>query len=191
MGFLAIACLTATEIAVVRPPPLSPWTLTPTSRVQRSKICAQLPAGWISATDEGGQYYYNEQTGQSQWEPPAQQGYGATPDYAVTPGYGDEEVVLYIAQQLQEPQVRIVRAVVDYLGTATAYELLESTAQIQSQGGVLVPQSGRLRTSGGIFYKLLQEATHLPREAQEAAIRRIKQEGKNVKSWEKAVPHGY
>ena len=110
---VAFACLTATAIAVVRPPPLSPWTLTPTSRVQRSKICAQLPAGWISATDEGGQYYYNEQTGQSQWEPPAQQGYGATPDYAVTPGSGDEEVVLYIAQQLQEPQVRIVRAVVD------------------------------------------------------------------------------
>ena len=32
----------------------------------------QLPAGWITGVDEasGQQYYYNEQTGQSQWDPP-------------------------------------------------------------------------------------------------------------------------
>jgi len=35
-----------------------------------------LPVGWAAAVDPGsGQtYYYNEQTGQSQWEPPQQQG---------------------------------------------------------------------------------------------------------------------
>jgi len=33
-----------------------------------------LPAGWISGTDpSGATYYYNENTGQSQWEPPQQQ----------------------------------------------------------------------------------------------------------------------
>ena len=37
-----------------------------------------LPAGWISGIDQasGQTYYYNQQTGQSQWEPPQQQGGG-------------------------------------------------------------------------------------------------------------------
>ena len=32
----------------------------------------QLPPGWITGVDEasGQQYYYNEQSGQSQWDPP-------------------------------------------------------------------------------------------------------------------------
>ena len=37
---------------------------------------ASLPAGWIAGTDQesGHTYYYNEQTGESQWEPPQQHG---------------------------------------------------------------------------------------------------------------------
>lgn len=36
-----------------------------------------LPAGWVSGIDQasGQPYYFNEQTGQSQWEAPAAQGY--------------------------------------------------------------------------------------------------------------------
>mgnify|MGYP006103324093 CR=1 FL=1 len=36
-----------------------------------------LPAGWVMGVDEnsGATYYYNEQTGQSQWDPPQQGGY--------------------------------------------------------------------------------------------------------------------
>jgi hypothetical protein len=36
-----------------------------------------LPAGWTTGIDpsSGSTYYYNEQTGQSQWEPPLQGGY--------------------------------------------------------------------------------------------------------------------
>mmetsp|Transcript_6596 Transcript_6596/g.15384 ORF Transcript_6596/g.15384 Transcript_6596/m.15384 type:complete len:298 (-) Transcript_6596:339-1232(-) len=29
-----------------------------------------LPAGWMTGVDQGQTYYYNEQTGQTQWEPP-------------------------------------------------------------------------------------------------------------------------
>uniref|UniRef100_A0A7S2N8S6 WW domain-containing protein n=1 Tax=Haptolina brevifila TaxID=156173 RepID=A0A7S2N8S6_9EUKA len=38
---------------------------------------AMLPAGWRVGTDSssGATYYYNEHTGQSQWEPPHQGGY--------------------------------------------------------------------------------------------------------------------
>ena len=93
----------------------------------------------------------------------------------------------FISERLREPQLRIVRAVVDFLGAATAYELLDETERIQAQDGMIVPDTGRPRTSGGIYVKLLKEATHLPRDAQQAAVQRIKIEGKRVKSWEKAV----
>jgi hypothetical protein len=138
-----------------------------------------LPAGWITGVDpsSGQTYYYHEQTGQSQWEPPQQPSQ-------------NEAVVVYISERLQEPQTRIVRAVVDALGAETAYGLLDATERIQAQGGMVVPDTGRPRTSGGIFYRLLKEATNLPREAQDAALQCIKTEGKRVKSWEKGVAPG-
>ena len=92
-----------------------------------------------------------------------------------------------IADRLHEPQVRIVSAVVDFLGAQVAYDLLSATEDIQARGGMIVPDTGRPRTSGGIYFKLLKDATHLPRDAQDSALRRIKAEGKRVKSWEKAV----
>ena len=94
----------------------------------------------------------------------------------------DEETIAYISERLQEPQVRIVRAVVDHLGSATALELLEMTERTQAAGGMFVPETGKPRTSGGIYFKLLKDATNLPREAQQAALQRIKVEGKKVKS---------
>ena len=98
-----------------------------------------------------------------------------------------DEAIMHISERLREPQIRIVRAVVDFLGTEAAYELLAATEDVQARGGMIVPDTGRPRTSGGIFYRLLKEATHLPRDAQQAALRRIKEEGKRVKSWEKAA----
>ena len=100
-------------------------------------------------------------------------------------------MIEYISERLQEPQSRIVRAVVEFLGTATALDLLSRTEQVQAQGGMSVPETGRPRTSGGIFLQLLKMATNLPRNAQDAALQKIKTEGKNVPSWQKAQSGGY
>ena len=56
---------------------------------------------------------------------------------------------------------------------------------------MIIPETGKPRTSGGVYFKLLKDATHLPRQAQEAALHRIKIEGKKVKSWEKATVPGW
>ena len=50
-----------------------------------------------------------------------------------------------------------VRAVVDFLGPTTAFDLLARTQQVQAQGGMIVPETGKPRTSGGIFMVLLKE----------------------------------
>ena len=83
------------------------------------------------------------------------------------------------------------RAVVVHLGSATALELLAYTEQVQASGGMYVPETGKPRTHGGVFLQLLKEANHLPWEAQQAALHRIKVEGKNVKAWEKASVPGW
>ena len=177
--------MTASSLRVLHDRVQCSSTLVAPGRVQRSST---LVAQWISGIDEasGQTYYYNEQTGASQWEPPygqPQDQYGYT-QQALDPAV--EEVVAYISGQLQEPQLRIVRAVVELLGAEVAYWLLDQTAQVQAQGGMVVPDTGRPRTSGGIYLKLLKEATHLPQRDQDAALLRIKEEGKRVKSWEKA-----
>ena len=57
----------------------------PVQRARRLTMQEQgLPVGWSSAYDatRGATYYVNEQTGESQWEPPPQQG-----DYALQGGH--------------------------------------------------------------------------------------------------------
>jgi len=74
LSMMVCACLTVTA-AALRPSLASPLG----GLVQRARrLVAQeqgLPAGWSSAFDEtrGATYYVNEQTRESQWEPPAQQ----------------------------------------------------------------------------------------------------------------------
>jgi len=97
----------------------------------------------------------------------------------------DDKVVTFISERLQEPQLRIVRAVIHFLGASTALELLSRTEQAQAQGGMLVAETGKPRTSGGIYLKLLKDATSLPQEVQAAALLRIKTEGKKVKPAQK------
>ena len=92
------ACLAATTAALTAAPALTAVpALAAVSRVQldhvqRSrKLFAQIADGWTTRADPNGDtYYYNEQTGQSQWEPPpsAQQGTGAPVLWRVVPAAG-------------------------------------------------------------------------------------------------------
>ena len=67
----AFACL-ATATALRAMPALTPVSRAPLRHLQRSRpLLAQVAAGWTTRADPNGDtYYYNEQTGQSQWEPP-------------------------------------------------------------------------------------------------------------------------
>ena len=79
MRIILCACLAVTA-AALRPSLASALGPPRGGRAQRaSRLVAQeqgLPAGWRSGFDQksGTTYYVNEQTGESQWEPPPQQG---------------------------------------------------------------------------------------------------------------------
>ena len=87
----------------------------------------------------------------------------------------------FVAKRLHEPQVRIVRAVVELLGPIAALNLLVTTERCVHNGGMVVARSGKPRTPGGIFFKLLKDSTDLPQAAQAAALLRIKKEGDDAK----------
>lgn len=103
--------------------PASAFGRSPLTRVQRrsSAIFAQqLAPGWISKVDQqsGQTYYYNEQSGASQWEPPPQQststrtkwywyvdgfngvaGFSGVADFAASNKYGDREYRLEFGRE--------------------------------------------------------------------------------------------
>jgi|Transcript_39409 hypothetical protein len=92
-----------------------------------------------------------------------------------------EEIVEFIAQRLQEPQVRIVRAVVAALGSDAAIALLAHTESVEAAGGMAVPETGKRRSAGGVFVKLLKDCRSFPPERQAAALLQIKTEGAAAK----------
>ena len=73
MRLLALACLAAAAAALKASTTMQLWT-SPLGRVRAGKLLAQV--GWTPVVDQatGQTYYYNEQTGESSWDPPASQG---------------------------------------------------------------------------------------------------------------------
>ena len=53
--------------------------MVPTAHARSRRLWMQLPKMWVTGIDpaSGQSYYYNEITGQSQWEPPMHQNFGA------------------------------------------------------------------------------------------------------------------
>ena len=97
-----------------------------------------------------------------------------------------ETLCAFIAERLQEPQVRIMRAVVEMLGPHAALYLLFHTERCVYHGGMIVEETGKPRTAGGIFLKLLKDVdhTHLgvpTADVQQACLNRIKKEGADAR----------
>lgn len=92
-----------------------------------------------------------------------------------------DKLAAFIAERLEEPQVRIPRAVVEILGAPVALALLHRTERCIHNGGMIVEETGKPRTMGGIFLKLLKDATDLDVDAQGLAVLRIKKEGDDAK----------
>ena len=87
----------------------------------------------------------------------------------------------FVAERLEEPHVRIVRAVVETLGPHAALALLDRTERCVHRGGMVVEETGKPRTKGGIFLKLLKDASDMPEEGRAVTLARIKKEGDEAK----------
>jgi hypothetical protein len=87
MTMLSFACLAATATVAAWPTPV------PISRATSQRV-SKMTMGWFSAVDaaSGHTYYYDADTGQSQWEPPggatSRQGYGSQLVWRLIPTAG-------------------------------------------------------------------------------------------------------
>ena len=102
-------------------------------------------------------------------------------DYAHWLEQTPAEVSAFVVERLQESRPHGVQAVVELLGKPAALRLLADTESIQAAGGMVVAETGKARTNGGVFLKLIRDATFLPTEAQAATLQRIKAEDKELK----------
>lgn len=123
----ALACLATTAAALTSQRPTAVLRSTH-SQFRRYNPCrAQIAPGWVENFNEVGQpYYYNEQTGQSQWEPPKVAAGqlllgpadGVCNEYTVRPG--DEQILGRWDLVDQDPYVSRVQCVVRLAPDGTA-----------------------------------------------------------------------
>ena len=65
---------------------------------------------------------------------------------------GDE-----LADKLSEPNVELMVGVVNLVGHEVAVELFNKTKEVEAQGGMMIKNGKRRRTSGGVFLQLLRD----------------------------------
>jgi len=61
------------------------------------------------------------------------------------------------AKALREPQIHLVKNVVEAIGAEATLGLLGRTKDIQEAGGVRVQEGGALKAAGGVFFSLVKE----------------------------------
>lgn len=148
---IAIACLVATAAALRPAPALA--LRRPLDRVDTRKSTVLAQNGWITGVDEasGLTYYYNEQTGQLQWDPPQAamglQGSGAQILWRLVPTAGvysefivcnGKELVLGCADMIEQvPTVSQVQCLIQVAadGSATLVSLGERPTGLRVRRG--------------------------------------------------------
>lgn len=61
------------------------------------------------------------------------------------------------AKALREPQIHLVKNVVQAIGAEATLGLLAKTKDIQESGGLQAQQGGALKTAGGVFFSLVKD----------------------------------
>ena len=161
---VAFTCL-ATTAAALR---LTSALRVPLNFAQRTrKLCAQ--SGWITSVDESGRvYYYNEETGQSEWELPSQESSGQvllrlTPACGVLSEYtlsnGEQQVLSRFDMATQKTTVSRMQCLV--------HVDADGTASVVSIGK---RPTGLRRHSRAPWYGLSRDATHVLKDGEEIAL---------------------
>ena len=69
----------------------------------------------------------------------------------------DPKFYVLAAKALREPQIHIVKSVVQHLGADVTLGLLAKTREVQENGGVQTTNGQGVKTAGGVFFALVKE----------------------------------
>ncbi|ROT70822.1 putative phosphorylated adapter RNA export protein [Penaeus vannamei] len=93
----------------------------------------------------------------------------------------DEEVGLSIAEGLHERKPELIVRVVEVLGREKALELYKETQKVEREGGLMILNGSRRRTSGGVY---LQTELNVPTVARRKLTKIFPQE-ESTQQWRK------
>ena len=193
----AFACL-ATAAAALTATLTTPVSALRIAHSQRSRqLCAQLAPGWVTGVDEqsGHLYWYNQQTGESQWEPPHAAHTGESqwqPPHAATAQVmwivapadgvfneytvrnGEEQVLGRYDMVEQDPYVSRVQCLVRVAADGSASVVSLGKAQ------TFILQPSEMLPSGEYTRRMVvlrKDEEHVLRDSEQIALRKNHQTG--------------
>ncbi|XP_014488298.1 PREDICTED: phosphorylated adapter RNA export protein [Dinoponera quadriceps] len=86
------------------------------------------------------------------------------PDLSTTVESTDVEVATDITTKLCEKKESLIRRVVDIVGKKKAIQFFQETRKIEENGGMLIMNGSRRRTTGGVYFWLVKNDKHIPQE---------------------------
>ncbi|KAL7646726.1 UNVERIFIED_CONTAM: hypothetical protein RMT77_001979 [Armadillidium vulgare] len=105
-------------------------------------------------------------------------------DIVIEPDWDSEKLGNMIADALFEQKPELIVRVVEVLGHEKALELYRNTQKMEKEGGMMINNGSRRRTSGGVFLNLLKTFDGVSSEQME----RIFEEDQKLElSWRKRV----
>ncbi|XP_047470730.1 phosphorylated adapter RNA export protein-like [Penaeus chinensis] len=93
----------------------------------------------------------------------------------------DEEVGLAIAEGLHERKPELIVRVVEVLGREKALELYKETQKVEREGGLMILNGSRRRTSGGVYLQLLKNVPTVGK----AELTKIFPQEESTQQWRK------
>ncbi|ROT66677.1 putative phosphorylated adapter RNA export protein [Penaeus vannamei] len=93
----------------------------------------------------------------------------------------DEEVGLSIAEGLHERKPELIVRVVEVLGREKALELYKETQKVEREGGLMILNGSRRRTSGGVYLQLLKNVPTVGK----AELTKIFPQEESTQQWRK------
>lgn len=70
----------------------------------------------------------------------------------------DEELGSMIAARLQEPKEQIIHGIIETIGRDAALIIFSKTQLVEAEGGMMIKNGARRRTTGGVFLQLVRES---------------------------------
>jgi phosphorylated adapter RNA export protein len=88
----------------------------------------------------------------------------------------DKALIKHIAETLQEGNMALIKQIVHVVGAERTQEFLQKTLELEAAGGLMLTDSSRRRTPGGVFFYTVRRG--IPKAEQRRIWPQMKKEAR-------------